>query len=53
MYVMFFVDDGTVVFRSFFVYNSSFLLTIRVCLLTVENLCLQWESVSTKHLNGL
>ena len=29
------------------------LLTIRVLLLTVELLCLQWESLSKKHLNGL
>ena len=33
--------------------GGSFLLTIRVFLLTVELLCLQWDSVSKNHLDGL
>ena len=36
-----------------FAYNLSFLLTIRAFLLTIELLCLQWEGVSKKHINGL
>ena len=42
-----------VVFGSCFAYNLSYLLTIQAFLLTVELLCLQWESTSKKHLNGL
>ena len=33
--------------------TRAFLLTIWAFLLTIELLCLQWESVSKKHLNGL
>ena len=43
----------TIVFGSFFTYTSSCLLTVGAFLLACELLCLQWESVSKKQLNGL
>ena len=43
----------TVVLGSFFAYNRAFLLTVRAFLLTIELLCLQWESVSKKRPSGL
>ena len=44
---------GTGVFGNVFAYNWSFLLTAWAFLLRFELLCIQWESVSKKHLNGL
>ena len=41
---------------SFFTYNWSFFFfspTVLAFLLTIEFLCLQWESVSNKRLKGL
>ena len=43
----------TVVVGSFFAYNLIFFTYSSSFLLTIELLCLQWESVSKKHLNGL
>ena len=38
---------------AFLLIIGAFLLTAGASLLTVETFCLQWESVSNKHLNGL
>ena len=43
----------TVVFWSFFAYSWSFCAYNWSSLLTIELLCLQWESASNQHLNGL
>ena len=43
----------TVVCLELFAYNWSFLLAIGAFSLTIELLCLQWESASDQHLNGL